>query len=353
MIQKMSNRSLVYYKCLALWPWALWVVIAVVSTFAVFNENTDQSYLGMVKAETVRISAIEDGVIDRLPFSIGDTVTRHDAVVAMDSALIGATYELEMARFHEEEEDRQWKNQLDTVEFELELDKLDLKYAEDRAELDLQRSELERLEKLVAKNLVDRNMYVRVSQKISNLEVSVQKIPGIRKRLVESLDEFKEGIQAQSDVRARTVYWERRLDGLNLKAPTNGVVRSIHFAEGEFVRKGEVVVEIAQSGTSRVVAFLPRFDRSLPSLGESVVVKSNSGLGVESVGSVSRISNGGTILNSSSARSVGPLDASQWFEIELADLGSFELGEAVRVEVVEPETNGLLAWVKSTLGGLL
>ncbi len=349
----MSSRSLTYYKFLALWPWALWIVIAVGSVFAVLNENTDQSYLGMVIAETVRISAVEEGVVKRLPFRIGDTVTRNVAVVAMDSALVGAEYELEKARFSEEQEDRLWEYQLDTMELELEVDKLDLKYAEDLAELGLQRSELERLEKLVAKNLVDRNAYVRAAEKISSLEVSVQRIPSIRERLVLSLAELRKGMRTSSDNDVRTEYWQHRLDGFLLKTPTDGVVHCVHFEEGEYVGKGEVIVEIAQSGTSRVVAFLPRFDRALPTLGESVVVRANRVPGVEYVGTVSRVSSGGKILNSSSAPSSGPLDASQWFEVELVDLDSFALGEAVRVEIVEAEGSGVFAWVKSTLGGFL
>ncbi len=344
-----DTRSVLSYRLASLWPFAVWTLVCLVTMYALSQDGSSRVYMGYMKCDTSAIAAVEGGRLERIAVAVGDQVAPTTLVAQLDDSLEIAAIESAVSRAGQDLEERRLRYLLERQSLELERDEWNSRLAENEAELAVQEEELERLESLVSRNLVDRSLYTRARAKVATLLVETEKIPEIVARLEASIQElgafFEESrsgdnIAAQSYSASQLVHVKRAR--MSIRASSNGTVSEVLRRAGEVVDAGEPIVTLVHRETAKIVGYLPPEDVGSLALGQIVEISTQRRLADPLVGRIASLSPGMMELGKSFASSGNPLSGSFWFTVELDDASSINLGEPVAIKRV-PE-NGLSFW---------
>ncbi|GAB6177462.1 efflux RND transporter periplasmic adaptor subunit [Desulfobaculum senezii] len=199
---------------------------------------------GIVKAQVgaiVKIGAQATGRITSMRVKVGDAVTKGDLIAIIDDRELNATQTEATARLE------RTKAELDRVRtvYPLQITEAEADYAAAEAEADYAIQNLERQERLYAKNLIARDTLDSAVQsadvKGNQLRARKAALARLRKEFIKERRKAEKAVQ---EARANLDSIRTRLSYTRIKSPITGVVSKVTAQEGETVVSGLQVTNL-------------------------------------------------------------------------------------------------------------
>jgi HlyD family secretion protein/macrolide-specific efflux system membrane fusion protein len=199
---------------------------------------------GIVKAQVgaiVKIGAQATGRITSMRVKVGDAVTKGDLIAIIDDRELNATQTEATARLE------RTQAELDRVRtvYPLQITEAEANYAAAEAEADYAIQNLERQERLYAKNLIARDTLDSAVQSadVKGNQMRARKAALARLRK-EFIKERRKAEKAVQEARANLDSIRTRLSYTRIKSPITGVVSKVTAQEGETVVSGLQVTNL-------------------------------------------------------------------------------------------------------------
>ena len=249
------------------WPFFVWLLF-IPALLALYEFGGGYFELnGTVEYDFESVSSREVGRVEDVKVIIGQKVARGDVLVVLDTSLI----DKEIASIQEE--------------LELDVSELLMDQASDSAELAIFSRQLERLQGLLARGLVDQEAVSALEAKIAVLEkrgaMQPELIAKVKTDLASSIARLDEVHQNERPGNSRLALLQQRRAHCFLQAANDGVVAEISYQRGENVPAGEPIVRLiikeydSTTGeeVKRVMGFQPeRFAHQHPTVGDELFV---------------------------------------------------------------------------------
>ncbi|WP_462326701.1 efflux RND transporter periplasmic adaptor subunit [Desulfobaculum sp.] len=199
---------------------------------------------GIVKAQVgaiVKIGAQATGRITSMRVKVGDAVTKGDLIAIIDDRELNATQTEATARLE------RTQAELDRVRtvYPLQITEAEADYAAAEAEADYAIQNLERQERLYAKNLIARDTLDSAVQsadvKGNQLRARKAALARLRKEFIKERRKAEKAVQ---EARANLDSIRTRLSYTRIKSPITGVVSKVTAQEGETVVSGLQVTNL-------------------------------------------------------------------------------------------------------------
>jgi multidrug resistance efflux pump len=228
---------------------------------------------GVVDAVREQIAPPEAASVQTLFVAVGQDVRAGDALVQMDTTILDAEMKIERLQAQ-----RQFASAVARAENSLRDARL--RQAEETGELEVLDAEIERLDELLARRLIDAQTITRLRARQQALTRSVELYPEMIGALERDLAQAKaratdveggfgwdgdmsedglpEGLDTDLEAsRHRLGLLNLRRDRYTLRAGSDGTVARIYHAPGDVVQAGIPIMTVVDKGTRQVVGFLP------------------------------------------------------------------------------------------------
>ncbi|MDQ8202838.1 HlyD family efflux transporter periplasmic adaptor subunit [Pelagicoccus sp. SDUM812003] len=242
------------------WPVLLWVGLAWLVAQGLFYSRASHAVWGIVDYRNVRVLAKESGILKEVDASVGGAVRRGQILASVDSDRI--RYEIAAVRSSADRRRVDADRELFRVEQRIESEsrELEARQARERAERELLVEELDRMEELFGKRLIDQSAVVEMRTRLSVLESSIESLSENRKELEEERARIAELRQRWRDEGqqhgelAALLDWEQ---AQTLLAPCDATVLRVDAQQGDFVQEGDSVLELLADEAPVVRGFAP------------------------------------------------------------------------------------------------
>ena len=250
------------------WPFLIWVAAVLAMVVIAQQELGGQSMSGVIYKEVSEVSSVNPGQVKRVLVVPGQKVEVGQTLVELDTALIDA--EIQAAAWSQDVESRQIDRQFTRMKFESEADlqEAELRLAQASSELQLLDKESKRIEGLVERRLVDREVLLDLEARRDTLRLTVSSYPdrierlkryslwadGQKAALLEKFDAPDSSPKRGDEVQKLL---ELKKEGYSLRAAGSGFVSLVHTRTGDVVGSGEPLVSIVGESANRVIGFLP------------------------------------------------------------------------------------------------
>ena len=250
------------------WPFLVWVAAVIVIAVIAQQETGGQSMSGVIYKEVSEISSVNPGQVKRVSVIPGQKVDAGQILVELDTGLIDA--EIKAAAWSQDVESRQIDRQFTRMKFESEADlqEAELRLAQASSELQLLDKETQRIQGLVERRLVDREVLLDLEARRDTLKLTVASYPDRIERLkrysqwaegqkAALLEKFDAANQPQKSGDELQKLLELKKEGYSLRASGPGYISLVHTRTGEVVDSGEPLVTVVGESANRVIGFLP------------------------------------------------------------------------------------------------
>ncbi len=317
------------------WPFLIWLPAAVATVWLYTLTEGSLRFNGVVESVHEMVGPLESGRLMSLNVELGQRVVAGQILAELDPSLLEAQMEVERMRIERQFEDAM---QRDRSELRAAL----RSRSEAEAELGVLNRELERLERMLERRLIDGSETLRyrirrdflaeqleqMAAPIEELTTSLSEMESRRARMLQALaggvnDEIKEdGALGWLELRRREYA---------LRANRDGVVVEIAARPGDVVQEGEPFIKILSDCERRVIGYLPEWYSGRVEAGQAVDILPADG-GVHSTGRILAISPNVAQI----PEEIAPLDARQarrvyWLVIEVENDRGLVPGESVKV----------------------
>ena len=339
------------------WPVLVWIAAAFVAWFLFTRSGSSLPLTGVVDVVRESVSPLETSRLRAVYVQPGDRVRAGQILAEMDTGLLDA----EMA-FERLDVQRQFRRAV--LNAETDLHDIRMQQARDEAELQALDPELERLEDLLERNLIDGQLVAQLRVQRQSLARAVELHPttvALLERQVEETEALRREAEAtfgaQADdapaatapadgsastppPRNRLGLLKLRRDLYVLRAQQDGVISRIEKEPGEVVQAGEPILSLVVEGSQFVIGFLPEWNAYDIEVGREVVLRSPVGRRGEIPATVTAL--GPEILALPGRVSPLPGQPMRGRRIILvpADPNAFLPGESVSIHVFEPWWRG-------------
>ena len=277
------------------WPFFVWLLMIFVVFYLYYHGGRFSSMSGTVESLREQATPLETARLKAVHVIVGQEVRAGQLLAEMDTSILDA--ELVMEKL---QEDRRFASAMADVETALQ-DTL-IRQAEASGELGVLSSEIERLDDLLAKRLVDAQTVSRLRARQQSLSRALELYPGVIRNLEAELELAKrrrETVKAWFSADGNLVPTDAqpesekdpeliqqlgllhlRRDSYKLTARSDGVVSRILFKPGDVVPNGDPVVTIVVKGAQEVLGFLPESNIRNVQIGATAYLSRTTGRGM-------------------------------------------------------------------------
>ncbi|MDD3605051.1 MAG: HlyD family efflux transporter periplasmic adaptor subunit [Kiritimatiellae bacterium] len=286
---KLNRRGrIVRNRFLRQWPLLFWAVAIAASVFLYNRTARFGNILGAVETVVEELAPVETARLLSIEVVRGQHVRAGQIIARLDTTLVDVELaEVEVSRAQAENDMTrdmlQTVRQIETAVKEAEafLSENRLQQQSAQGELDELNREYDRLEKMMAKQMVTEEVLADIRPRIAALEVMVKMYPDLitvaeereasalrdREQLIKwirpqdgedvagaasrKLQDMQALLDAVRDLQ------QRKLRFYELKATKDSVVSAIFNEPGEVIAAGAPVIRLVQEKPSRVIGFLP------------------------------------------------------------------------------------------------
>lgn len=287
-------------------------------------------FVGVFDCERTLVSSTEEGRVARVFVEAGERVEAGQIVAQLETSLLDAEIRENAQKQRERADEQAFRELVWVQELEHRLTEVELELASDEAELSVLNTELERLEDLLNRSLVDSERYAQVAARKARLEASI-------KVGYEQLNTITERFEAAKERGRQREEWawaeeaERR--SMSVLSNREGVVAAIYKREGEVAQMGEPLAEILHPNSTFVAGFLPVQDAEKIELGLSVEVFSQSNREKLLKGTVISLAPSAAAAMERSRMLFGASSSGIPFTVALESTEGFVFGEPVRIRI--------------------
>lgn len=256
------------------WTLILWLGVIVSSIWLFTIGGSYDQLNGTVDFKLESVACLEEAKIQEVLVKIDQPITKGTPLVQMDTAPVDEEIEALQQTLGIELLERQRRFTQMVQDIRLEINRTRLQQSQDEAELSVLAEELEHLEELLRKRLLDRETVTRQKARAAILKKNLEELPKILGDLAGDLREaekLQERSMQESLVDDSDSTGFKQLDLLlkrkaryTLRAANDGTIAQILKQQGEIVTAGEPVVKLiieqqSQDGqpTKTVRGFLP------------------------------------------------------------------------------------------------
>lgn len=249
------------------WPFFVWVLAAVAAVFFYLHGGQFGGMSGAVDTVREEVAPLETARLKALRVVIGQRVKAGDVLAEMDTSVLDAEMAVEKLQV-----DRQFAQAVSRVEAALRDARI--RQAETMGELEVLTSEIERMDQLLAKQLIDAQTVSRLRARKEALAQAAEFYPEMIRNLEEDLEraqkrmatvESEMGSEASAAAGEPDVETSRQRLGLldlrrasyALRAGSDGIVSRLYHGAGDVVQGGIPIMTLVQEGVQRVIGFLP------------------------------------------------------------------------------------------------
>lgn len=277
------------------WPFLVWVLMIAAVLYLYYHGGRFSTMSGTVESIREQAAPLETARLKAVHVIVGQEVHTGELLAEMDTSILDA--ELVMEKL---QEDRRFASAVADVETALQ-DTL-IRQAEASGELEVLSSEVERLDDLLAKRLVDAQTVSRLRARQQALTRALELYPGVIRNLESELtlakrrrDTVEVWFGTEGDVLSTNVppefeqdpeikqqlgLLQLRRESYRLRAKSDGVVSRISYKPGDVVPNGDPVVTIVVKGAQEVLGFLPESNIRNVQIGMTAYLSRTTGRGV-------------------------------------------------------------------------
>lgn len=254
--QKTTFQPAVTWSRLKLkWPALIWLGAVVIAVMMFKNSTSFQTLTGMVQVNSEEVAPVESARIQSIDVLVGQVVTQGQTLVVMDTGLMDAEMEVERIQIH-----RQFARLIQNHEESIR--DMEIELAQSKAELGVISEEVNRLQGLLDRGLVDAQAVASVKAREEALKTIVRLYPDaiqdVQSKLQETQGQKKDLLERLGEGDGRGMgFLHLRRKAYILTANRAGIVSRILKEPGEVVAAGEVVLTIVTPKPARVLGFLP------------------------------------------------------------------------------------------------
>lgn len=259
------------------WPFVVWLLAIAGAMFLFMHGGQFGGMSGVVDTVRERIAPIETARLDVLAVEVGQQVEAGDVVARMDTAILDSELVLEKLQ-----SERRFASEVTGIRSDIQ--DMRRRQVEDKAELEVLREEIERMEPLVAEQLVSAEDLVDIRARARALEAAVKLYPELLTELrqelaaaetrMNSMEDNLSTSEGGADAETRTGLLRLRRRNYVLRARSAGIVADIGYDPGEVVPAGDTVVTVLVTETAQVVAYLPEANAGEVAVGDDVYLSS-------------------------------------------------------------------------------
>ncbi len=253
------------------WPFLIWVGAVVLAVFLFSRGGQMGGMTGSVRSSRQIIAPLEDSRIKAIHVELGQEVRKGDLLVEMDTTVLDAEMAVEQL---------QAERQFALVEFRAEttLKTTRIRQAEAQGEVDVLNTEVERLESLLSRQLVDAQTVARMKARQqalkSGLELYPEMIESLEAQLADArarrlamdasmlagVDDGEMGYAGEIDFSQaadRLGLLRLRRQSYRLYAHEDGIVSRVLQAPGDVIAAGLPILTVIGKEVTHVEGFLP------------------------------------------------------------------------------------------------
>lgn len=287
-----AHSAVIWSRMKLRWPFLVWLAAVVAGLYLYHHSSQSYTLSGVMDIERYKIAPLETARLLSLTVKPGQAVMKGDILARMDPSLLDSELELERLQLH-----RQFM--ASTQQIESDLRDETRRQAENAGELEVLTDELERLEDLLLKQLVDAQVVVRtrarqraLAQSAPLISKNIESLEAERTRATEQMQKLDQWLNGQStasldleakDSQGRLISerigaLENRRNNFVLRAIKDGYVSEVSRSTGEVIAAGEEILTIVARGPQQVIGFVPEDQAHLFSLGlQALIMKPLSG----------------------------------------------------------------------------
>lgn len=276
------------------WPFFVWVLAIAAVLYLYYHGGRFSTMSGTVESLREQAAPLETARLKAVHVIVGQEVRAGELLAEMDTSILDA--ELVMQKL---QEDRRFASAVTDMETTLQ-DTL-IRQAEATGELGVLSSEIERLDELLAKRLVDAQTVSRLRARQQALAKALELYPGVIRNLESELDLAKrrrdtvkawfgsEGemlstnvppaFEQDPELKQQLGLLYLRRESYMLRAKSDGVVSRVLYKPGDVVPNGDPVVTIVVKGAQEVLGFLPESNIRNVQIGMTAYLSRTTGRG--------------------------------------------------------------------------
>jgi multidrug resistance efflux pump len=287
----------------------VWMAAVVAAVFLFIYSAGTGGMPGYVEIVEHPIASTEVGRVLSIDVAVGDRVLAGQAVAHFDASMIDAELGAESALYEEirgtvpspEQTALQLQRQFAAAQGSASatLDEQRLRQTQDQAELEVLTKELERIEPLLAKGLIDASTVSGTRARQAALSKATamypQAIASLQQRMEETKRQHQEALDALRGAKGgsgggtnyQALAQQQRVAGLAARrrecvlcSPSDGVVAQVMFRAGDVVMAGTPVAIVVEQPSARVIGFIPEMNAREAYPGQMVRVERMYGVGV-------------------------------------------------------------------------
>jgi len=241
------------------WPFFAWLLAAVTVTVLIYQQGGTRTLAGVGEKQITEINPVEAARIKVIEVATGQEVKKGQRLAILEPSVLETEWASVQAAHALDFRQAQRRFDDARLQAEAELNSLKLNKAREQAELAVLDAEVQRLQGLFDRRLIDGQDLVDLKARREALKAGLTHYPASIKQLEETIAWATSGRQtlaAEVSPELRKAY-ERRKELFELLAPHDGVVASVLRKSGETVSVREVVMTLAHKHSHRVIALVP------------------------------------------------------------------------------------------------
>ena len=256
------HPAVVWSRIKLKWPFLVWLLAAVAAVALWLHTARIETYTGTVDAARIALAPVETAKLLSIETAPGRLVQPGDLLARMDASVLDGELAVERLQIR-----RQFER--DVQQLEESIRDAAIRQAEDQAELAVLDTEIERLEGLLARNLVDAQTVSQTRARQRALRTACDLYPEMKaarerelqeaRRRRQDMERFMEGssTEAASAEQERIGLLRMRRERYELRAPVAATVSQLLRAAGDVVPAGEPVLTLVSEGPRTVTAQVP------------------------------------------------------------------------------------------------
>ncbi|MFH0881091.1 MAG: HlyD family efflux transporter periplasmic adaptor subunit [Lentisphaerota bacterium] len=272
------------------WPLVCWLLAMVVAGYLYYHGGRFSGMSGTVEAMHDLAAPLETARLRAVHVIVGQEVRAGAVLAEMDTSILDA--EMVMEKLQEE---RRFASEVAQIDGRLQ--EALIRQAEADGELEVLNSELERLDDLLSKRLIEAQTVTRLRARQQALKRAATLYPGLIRNLQVELESASNRMQtvaawfgggasnapagwkADEKIQRQFSLLELRRSSYILRAKADGVVARVDFKPGDIVNSGNTIVDLVVNGSAEVVGFLPESNARYIAIGMTTYLSRVTGQG--------------------------------------------------------------------------
>jgi HlyD family secretion protein len=262
--RKIHRHPVVFWSRIKLyWPLLVWIG-AIALAYLLYSFSGRFGRLdGVVRVVRDEIAPIETARVLSVNVVPGQRVDAGDVLIQMDTSVLDAQLSIEKLQM-----ERQFTREVQRLDETIR--SLELRRAEDQAELNVLNGELKRMEKLLKQNLVDAQSVYSLRARKNILQETVARYPEMiaatkteraaayqrQTTLIRFLSGVKQGEEPQLEAKSLGLLQMRR-DAFALRANRPGIVSRVMCEPYQVLSSGQEALTLIPDAPLQILGFLP------------------------------------------------------------------------------------------------